>query len=186
MSRVYAPGRLAIAIKVGLLAATTIGPWPVSAIAAPAQQQNSVQSFDIAAGPLAEVLSHFASAAGAAISFDARQTEGMRSPGLKGTFAVSEGFARLLGGSGLQAEPQSNGTYILRPAPAIGSALELGATNINGQVLGATTEDSGSYTTGAMTIGKGEHSLKETPQSVTVMTRKMLDDQNLNTIDQVL
>ena len=184
MSRVYTSGRLAIAVNVGLIAATSMCVWPVAAMAA--QQQTSVQSFDIAGGSLTEVLSHFASAAGAAISFDARQTEGLKSPGLKGTFGVSEGFARILGGSGLQAEPQANGTYVLRPVPAAGSALELGATNINGQMLSATTENSGSYTTGAVTIGKGEHSLKETPQSVTVMTRKMLDDQNLNTIEQVM
>ncbi|MEK1841726.1 MAG: TonB-dependent receptor, partial [Pseudomonas sp.] len=49
-----------------------------------------------------------------------------------------------------------------------------------------TTEGSNSYTTGAVTIGKGEHSLRETPQSITVITRKMLDDQNLNTIEQVM
>lgn len=64
--------------------------------------------------------------------------------------------------------------------------MELGTTTIDGQLLTATTENSGSYTTGAVTIGKGEHSLRETPQSVTVITRKMLDDQNLNTIDQVM
>ncbi|MBV7492274.1 TonB-dependent receptor [Pseudomonas sp. PDM30] len=188
MFRVYQSGRLATAVKFGLLAATTTGSWSAATYAAPvpAQQQRSVQSFDIAGGSLTEVLSRFASAAGAAISFDARQTDGFSSPGLKGSFGVSEGFARILGGSGLQAEPQGNGTYMLRAAPVSGSALELGATNINGQELDATTENSGSYTTGAITIGKGEHSLRETPQSVTVMTRKMLDDQNLNTIDQVM
>ena len=52
--------------------------------------------------------------------------------------------------------------------------------------LDAITEGSGSYTAQAVTIGKGAHSLKETPQSVTVITRKMLDDQNLNTIEQVM
>lgn len=188
MFGVYKPGRLTTAVKVGLLAATTVGVWSSVTLAAqpPVQQHNSVKSFDIAGGSLTEVLSHFASAAGAALSFDARQTDGLKSPGLRGAFAVSEGFARILGGSGLQVEPQANGTYVLRPVPIVGSALELGATNINGQVLGATTEYSGSYTTGAITIGKGEHSLRETPQSVTVMTRKMLDDQNLNTIDQVM
>ncbi|WP_030131921.1 TonB-dependent receptor [Pseudomonas sp. QTF5] len=188
MSRVNAPSRLAIAVKIGLLAATMASAWSANASSAPeaSTQQRLIQSYDIGAGSLVDVLTRFSSAAGAAISFDARQTQGLQSPGLKGSFAVSEGFARLLSGSGLQAEPQANGTYVLRAAPVTGSALELGATNINGQLLGATTENSGSYTTGAVTIGKGEHSLRETPQSVTVMTRKMLDDQNLNTIDQVM
>ena len=49
MYRVYAPGRLAIVVKVGLLAATSICVWPVAAIAAPTQQHNQLQSFDVAA-----------------------------------------------------------------------------------------------------------------------------------------
>ncbi|WP_347905693.1 TonB-dependent siderophore receptor [Pseudomonas purpurea] len=188
MSFVYKPsaGRLSSAVRGGLLALATVSAGSLAAVPASATEQHLVQSFDIAAGNLTEVLTRFASAAGAAISFDARQTEGLHSPGLKGSFGIGEGFARILGNSTLQAEPQANGSYVLRPRPANGSALELGATSINAQMLGATTQDSGSYTTGAVTIGKGEHSLKETPQSVTVMTRKMLDDQNLNTIDQVM
>ncbi|MDD1962432.1 MAG: TonB-dependent siderophore receptor [Pseudomonas capeferrum] len=187
MSGVFKRGRLATAVKIGLLAATTAGAWPTITFAAQVPvQQNGVRTFDIAGGSLTEVLSRYASAAGAALSFDAKQTDGLHSAGLKGAFGVSEGFTQILAGSGLQAEPQSNGTYVLRAVPSSGSAMELGATNITGQVLGATTENSGSYTTGAVTIGKGEHSLKETPQSVTVMTRKMMDDQNLYTIDQVM
>ncbi|MFP3862405.1 TonB-dependent siderophore receptor [Pseudomonas capeferrum] len=187
MSGVFKRGRLATAVKIGLLAATTAGAWPMMTFAAQVPvQQNGVRTFDIAGGSLTEVLSRYASAAGAALSFDAKQTDGLHSAGLKGAFGVSEGFTQILAGSGLQAEPQSNGTYVLRAVPSSGSAMELGATNITSQVLGATTENSGSYTTGAVTIGKGEHSLKETPQSVTVMTRKMMDDQNLYTIDQVM
>ncbi|HEK1691375.1 TPA: TonB-dependent siderophore receptor [Pseudomonas putida] len=187
MSEVFKRGRLATAVKAALLAVTTVGAWSTATVeAAVAAQHSAVRSFDIPGGSLTEVLGHFASAAGAAISFDARQTDGFSSSGLKGTFGVMEGFSRVLAGSGLQAEPQSNGTYVLREVPSAGSAMELGATNITSQVLGATTENSGSYTTGAVTIGKGEHSLKETPQSVTVMTRKMMDDQNLYTIDQVM
>ncbi|HHJ1297449.1 TPA: TonB-dependent siderophore receptor [Pseudomonas sp. H2] len=187
MSGVFKRGRLATTVKIGLLAATTAGAWPMMTFAAQVPvQQNGVRTFDIAGGSLTEVLSRYASAAGAALSFDAKQTDGLHSAGLKGAFGVSEGFTQILAGSGLQAEPQSNGTYVLRAVPSSGSAMELGATNITSQVLGATTENSGSYTTGAVTIGKGEHSLKETPQSVTVMTRKMMDDQNLYTIDQVM
>jgi len=187
MSEVFKRGRLATAVKVALLAVTTVGAWSTATVeAAVATQHSAVRTFDIPGGSLTEVLGHFASAAGAAISFDARQTDGFSSSGLKGAFGVIEGFSRILAGSGLLAEPQANGTYVLREVPSAGSAMELGATNITGQVLGATTENSGSYTTGAVTIGKGEHSLKETPQSVTVMTRKMMDDQNLYTIDQVM
>ncbi|MGH8487221.1 MAG: TonB-dependent siderophore receptor, partial [Pseudomonas sp.] len=56
---------------------------------------------------------------------------------------------------------------------------ELGATSINDRGIDATTEGSGSYAARATTIGKGSHSLKEIPQSVSVMTRKQLDDQGI-------
>ena len=129
MSAEFKRGRLAIAVNVGLLAATTVGAWPMVTFAAPASVQHSgLRSFDIAGGSLAEVLSRFASAAGAALSFDAKQTDGLHSAGLKGAFGISEGFSQILAGSGLQAEPQANGTYVLRAVPSSGSALELGAT----------------------------------------------------------
>ncbi len=37
-----------------------------------------------------------------------------------------------------------------------------------------------------MTIGKGQHSLRETPQSVSVLTRQLMDDQHLTTIDDIM
>ncbi|AEV63221.1 TonB-dependent siderophore receptor [Pseudomonas ogarae] len=188
MPWVSAPGRLVFAVKIGLLAVTTAGATAVNAspVQGASAQQRSVQAYDIGAGSLVDVLTRFSSAAGVALSFDARQLADLQSPGLRGSFGVADGFARILGGSGLQAEPQANGTYVLRRLSVNGSVMELGATSIEAQLLGATTENSGSYTTGAVTIGKGAHTLRETPQSVTVITRKMLDDQNLNTIDQVM
>ena len=66
------------------------------------------------------------------------------------------------------------------------ATLNLAPTNINSQVLGTTTENTGSYTTGALTIGKGAHSLRETPQSVSIVTRKFMDDKNITTLDQAL
>ena len=51
----------------------------------------------------------------------------------------------------------------------------------------ATTEKTGSYTTGAATVGsKIPQSLRETPFSVSVVTRQRLDDQNLTTIEDAL
>ncbi|MFG6175963.1 TonB-dependent siderophore receptor [Halomonas sp. THAF12] len=50
----------------------------------------------------------------------------------------------------------------------------------------AATENSGSYTSDRATIGMSERSLKETPQSVSVVTRERLDDQNLTTLADAL
>lgn len=68
------------------------------------------------------------------------------------------------------------------PAP-----LELQATSITADGLGATTEHTGSYTTGSMnTATRLNLSVKDTPQSISVITRQQMDDFNLNTLTDVL
>lgn len=146
--------------------------------------QQQIKQYNIAPGALGAVLSRFAQESGVAISFDSQQVKQLTSPGISGSYSVNEGFERILRGSGLLYEAGAGG-YILLPAPN-SDTLQLGVTNIDSRTLGATTEGTDSYTTSAVTISKGEHSLKETPQSVTVMTRKLMDDQNLNTIEEVM
>lgn len=68
--------------------------------------------------------------------------------------------------------------------PATATALP--TVQVRERSLDATTEHSGSYTTGGVSIGKATRSLRETPQSVTVMTRYRLDDQNMRTVDDAL
>lgn len=170
---------LALSIHLGLASLSMVMMPQASA----AQQ---LQRYDIQPGPLGEVLSQYARQAGVAISFAAGQVNGLRSAGLQGSYGVQEGFAALLHGQGLQAQWSSDG-YVLVDVPLGQGALELGATSINGQVLGSTTEGTGSYTTGATnTATRLNLSLRETPQSVSVMTRQRMDDQNLRSIGQVL
>ena len=52
-------------------------------------------------------------------------------------------------------------------------SLELGTTSVTAQGLGATTENTGSYTTGSTsTATKLNLSIRETPQSISVVTRQ--------------
>ncbi|MBV4476657.1 TonB-dependent siderophore receptor [Pseudomonas botevensis] len=65
--------------------------------------------------------------------------------------------------------------------------LQLGATNISAQGLGATTEGTRSYTTGSTSSATGlPLSLRETPQSVTVITRQQMDDRGVQGIGDAL
>lgn len=67
------------------------------------------------------------------------------------------------------------------------TTLELGATEISGQQLSATTEGTQSYTTGTMaTATKLPLTLRETPQAVTVITRQRMDDQAMTSINDVV
>lgn len=170
--------RMSLAVRHALFAGLLAGgPLLLAVPMAQAESSTSQQtrSYAIPAGNLDQVLNRFASEAGILFSTDAQLTAGKRSPGLSGNYSVDEGLARLLAGTGLRAI-NAGGNYALQPV-GDGSAVELGATAINASQLGTTTEGTGSYTTGAVTIGKGTHSLKEIPQSVSVITRQQLDDQ---------
>ncbi|MGJ7543480.1 TonB-dependent siderophore receptor [Variovorax sp. LT1R16] len=152
-------------------------------------------SDDIPAGALGPALSRFAAQAGVTLSFDPSLTEGRQTAGLRGSHAVGDGFARLLAGTGLDAVPRAGGGYTLRQSvPGAGASTPAQAgTNTLAEVRvtaqaerSATTEGTGSYASRIVTVGKGEQTLKEIPQSITVVTRQKMDDQNLHTIDDVL
>ena len=73
------------------------------------------------------------------------------------------------------------------PEKEPGRTLELGATNVTAQGLGSTTENTESYTTGAMsTATRLNLSIKETPQSVSVVTRQQMDDFKLGTLSEAM
>ena len=141
-------------------------------------------TLNIPAQPLAQALQTLGQQTNLQIIYSPESIQNLRSSALNGRYQEDDSLNALLKGTGIRHQRDGNTVTLL--APATGSAMELAPTSINGQRLGATTEGSNSYTTGAVTIGKGEHSLRETPQSITVITRKMLDDQNLNTIEQVM
>jgi len=177
---------LAKGVRLALFGFALGGPLLLgSAQPAWAQTDASRTQYTIGAGPLGTVLSQFAAASGVMLSFASTQTAGLSSPGLQGEYSVQEGFAKLLAGSHLQLREEGASRYSLVTVQA-GSALELGAIDINGQTLGTTTEGSGSYTTGALSIGKSEQKLKDIPQSVSVLTRERMDDQNITSLTEAL
>ncbi|MDQ2187189.1 TonB-dependent siderophore receptor [Alcaligenaceae bacterium A4P071] len=59
-------------------------------------------------------------------------------------------------------------------------------TVVGDRMDGVTTEGSGRFTAPAVTIGKITEALKNIPQSVSVVTRQRMDEQNLQTLGEVL
>ncbi|VVO27105.1 TonB-dependent siderophore receptor [Pseudomonas fluorescens] len=67
------------------------------------------------------------------------------------------------------------------------AALELEATSITSNQLGTVTEGSGSYTPGTLaTSTRLVLTPRQTPQSISVVTRQQMDDFGLNSIDDVI
>ncbi len=172
-----------LALAIHLVAATAAGALSVNWAQA---SQAVAQPFDIPAGPLSNTLNRFAQQAGVAILFQSHNLGGLSSQGLHGRYPVEEGFAALLQGSGYEVVQGANG-YLLQAAPTSGTALELGATQVSANQLGTITEGSGSYTTGSIaTATRLVLTPRETPQSISVVTRQAMDDFGLTSIDDVM
>ncbi|MGE8144537.1 TonB-dependent siderophore receptor [Pseudomonas frederiksbergensis] len=87
----------------------------------------------------------------------------------------------------LPAALLSLAAHAAETAAAKNDPLQLDATNIAGVALGATTEDTHSYTTGQTSSATGlPLSLRETPQSVTVITRQQMDDRGVQSVGDAL
>lgn len=170
-----------------IMLGVALGAAHANAMADQPAAQTQVRHFDVAGGDLSAVLAEYASQAGITLPIEPQRVQGLRSSGLRGDSSVADGLQQLLRGTGLQAVAQGSGLYLLRPLANAGGNLELDATNIDGRGLGMTTEQTGSYTTGGTnTATRLNLSLRETPQTVSVITRQRLDDQNLTSLAKVL
>ncbi|MFJ3468583.1 TonB-dependent siderophore receptor [Pseudomonas sp. NPDC090201] len=173
-------------LKLAVLGASLAWLEPVLLGGAYAQAASVQKSYAIAPGPLGAVLGRFANEAGIVLSFQAGLTDGKQSAGLNGTYSVEQGFATLLAGSDLIAAPGAQGVYVLYRAEK-SSALQLGATSVVGTGIDETTEYSGTYTPRqTSTATKMGLSLRETPQSVTVIPRQVMTDHHLASLDDVV
>ncbi|MBJ7222619.1 MULTISPECIES: TonB-dependent siderophore receptor [unclassified Brenneria] len=139
-------------------------------------------AYAIPAGPLSQQLNQFAAQSGVYLAGDASLANGKMGVALQGNYSVEAGFSALLAGSGLQAVRQSGGAYMLQQIPAGDEMLVVAAVNRNG-----ITEGTDSYTTRSMnTATQLNLSPRETPQSVSVVTRQRMNDQNMTSLDEAM
>ena len=158
-----------------LLSATLLG--SSMANAAPVKVSIAVQ-------PLSSALTELGMQTNLQILYSPDQVAGIKSRAVSGSLEPSQALSELLKGTGISFQINGNTVTLMSGG---GASLQLGATTISGQALGLTTEDTGSYTTGATTTAtKLPLTLRETPQSVTVVTRQQMDDRGAQSIADVL
>lgn len=175
---------LAGAVVQGIACMTATTPMLMLPNWAAAAEQTQ-QDFDIPAGPLASALSRFGQTAHILLSYPASLTEGRTTSGLKGRYDADQGLAILLAGTGIESSRGSNDNYSLQAST--GDALQLGAVSISGKAPGSTTEGTGLYTTySSSSSTRLNLTPRETPQSLTVMTRQRLDDQRLTNLTDAM
>jgi len=150
-------------------------------------EDSARRSYQVPAGSLSDALTRFAGLAGVNLSVDPALVSGRSSAGLSGEFAVEEGFARLLQGSGLQLQPVGEQAYILTPAPE-GSSLQLAPTSI----LGATGGADGEVYAGDQVARRGSQGLlgskdfMETPFSMTTYTSEAVKNLQARTLGELI
>lgn len=147
--------------------------------------------YDIPDGALDPMLRQLADDAGIAITFTAGQTVGKSTAGVHGTLSVDDAFAHLLAGTGLRATRKANGGYVLVPVSADiaqGDAIALPRTDVRADRFDAgITDGAGAYSTLSTTAATGlPLALRDTPQSMTIITRQQIEDQNLLTLAEAL
>ncbi|MFY2656106.1 ferric-rhodotorulic acid/ferric-coprogen receptor FhuE [Achromobacter xylosoxidans] len=143
----------------------------------------SAVAVDIAAMPLDEALLQWAAQTRQRVFYAPELVAGLRTSGLRMTASPEQSLARLLQGTGVGYRWQGDSIVLTRE----GEVASLAPVTVLGAGDPAVTEGTGSYTTPATAAATGlSLSLRETPQSVTVVTRQRIEDQNLRSLDEVM
>lgn len=183
VSRALRNTLLGAALATGVAAAPTYAQTSGSGASA------SIRAYDVPAGPLAGALSRYADQADILLSVPADVTAGKTSPGVRGAHTVDAAFRILLGGTGLQAVRQGDGGYALRPAPAAASAETLLPAVVVTASAAPSLPDAyagGEVARGARIGLLGNKDFLDTPFSATSYTSKLIEDQQAQSIGDVL
>ena len=171
-----APLALAIALAFGAAAVHAQGAGPPGV---PVQ-------IAIKAQPLAQALNDWARQTRTQLIVQQGLVSGKSAPAVSGTLTPAQALERLLAGSGLVAVPEGN-AIVIKAAPA-GPTGSLETVTVTAQTeRDGTTEGSGSYrATATSTATKLALSPRETPQTLSVVTRQQMEDFAMTTVDQAL
>jgi outer membrane receptor for ferric coprogen and ferric-rhodotorulic acid len=196
-TRLPMPARKATLALAALLACST-APF-AQTLSAPPAVADGAMAWNLPADDLGVVLARIARQGGRSISAAPVLVAGRRAQAVQGRFTVAQAAQQALAGSGLALAQTPGGTLTVvateagsaSAAPA--SATQAGATLAEVRVTAdaertGTTEGTGSYAPrGPSVAATGLNlSLKDTPQSISVMTQQRIEDENLTSINQVL
>jgi iron complex outermembrane recepter protein len=147
-------------------------------------------SFSIPAQPLASALTSFGQQSGLQVTFDPNIAAGRQSQGLSGSYAPGPALDRILAGTGITYHFSGARTVVLAAVSADGTsgAVTLPPVQVEGH---ATIESpygpgTGYVATQSVSGTKTDTPIIETPQSISVITRQQLDDQDVQNVAQAL
>lgn len=159
-----------------------------SALQAPASGEDQQRhAFSISSQPLASALATFGSQRGIQVSFDARLADGLSAPAVQGNYSERQALTLLLQGSGLGWTLTPERTLLLFPQDNSGSlSLAPSTISASGEHEYADGPVSGYRATRSATGSKTDSALRDIPQSIQVVPRQVLEDQQLNQLADAL
>ncbi|MGN7740396.1 TonB-dependent siderophore receptor [Pseudomonas sp. 22526] len=141
---------------------------------------------DIPVQSLGSALQEFGRQTNLQVLYSPQDVQGKQSTAVKGKMDAQRAIGILLTGSGIQYSLQGN-SLTLSALSSGSEGLELSPTQVTANQLGNVTEGTGSYTPGTIaTATRLPLTLRETPQSISVVTRQHMDDFALNSVDAVM
>lgn len=182
--------------------AFAVGSAPAQASLSPQERSGAVMVYDIPAGPVASALNAFAVKNGLHLLYDARVTRALRTTGLAGAFSMREGLDHLLSGTGLiyrfggpdakavsiilaqndGVRSDASGAEALPPID-VGAEQSAAARGAGGAGKGDPT----AYRVlDATTATKTNTPIMETPVSIQVVPRQVLQDQQVTTLGRAV
>ncbi len=145
--------------------ASRIAPSVLEAIYGGVQAQQT-QRFDIPPGPLETVLAAFQKLTGLQALVPNEKLRSIPSPGVSGVYTVEKALAQILAGTGV--------TYRFSGPKIV--TLELEGVAASVEILGRITASSPKYT----------EPLRDTPQTITVIPKTVIEEQGATTLRDVL
>jgi iron complex outermembrane receptor protein len=184
--------KLTVAVALALPALTA----PITALAADSDAQNiantpnKIQSFNIAAQPLADALNAFIAASDWQVGFPAGVGKDVRSNAVIGSFTPQQALQKLLTGTGLSYRLTGNNAVTLEKTTVSEpqSNLTMPAVTVTGQrAYGAVHPYNSDYSvSNASAATKTDTPVMETPFSVQVVPKQVMEDQQVVRLDKAL
>ena len=139
--------------------------------------QAQAKSIDIAAQDLSGALTALASQGGIQLLFSTDELKGARSAAVRAAPGPEEALQRLLDGSGFTFVRSGPGSYVIRRRPPAGQSA-----TVLPEVVVTSAAERGYKADKVAVAGKIPLSPREIPNSVSVLTREQMDDQNMVTV----
>ncbi|PWB35622.1 TonB-dependent siderophore receptor [Pseudomonas sp. SDI] len=152
-----------------------------------AQAQAEVVNLDIPAQSLSGALQALGQQSNLQILFSPDTVRNFKTQPIKGEVDSLDALRRLVQGTGITYRVEGNTVTLSNALNSSGNSINLDSTAVTASQLGSQTEGTGSYTSGAVSVGgKTPQALREISQTVGVVSSQRIEDQGLHSVTQVL